>query len=146
MIGLDSVWLLSDTRGVKEKPTVGSEVISRIGHNLLLPARVLAIRDTGTYQVRLEHSGSILWTRSIVEVLHKRTGGGLLDTAIEFLKENGPATAGELIHIILDNGLWTPKRAGSTPRLTLYGMLYNEATKATFPRVRRLEGGLWEAI
>ena len=145
MIGLDSVWLLSDTKGVKEKPTVGSEVIIRIGHNLL-PARVLAIRDTGTYQVRLEHSGSILWTRSIVEVLHKRTGGGLLDTAIELLKENGPATAGELIHIILDNGLWKPKRAGSTPRLTLYGMLYNEATKATFPRVRRLEGGLWEAI
>ncbi|MGN0855775.1 MAG: hypothetical protein ACI4QJ_00005, partial [Candidatus Spyradenecus sp.] len=26
-----------------------------------------------------------------------RTGGGLLDTAIELLKENGPATAGELI-------------------------------------------------
>ena len=45
MIGLDSVWLLSDTRGVKEKPTVGSEVIIRIGHNLL-PARVLAIRET----------------------------------------------------------------------------------------------------
>ena len=50
VIGLDSVWLLSDTRGVKEKPTVGSEVIIRIRHNLL-PARVLAIRDTGTYQV-----------------------------------------------------------------------------------------------
>ncbi len=90
---------------------------------------MLAIRDTGTYKVRLEHSGSILWTRSIVEVLHKRTGGGLLDTAIELLKENGPATAGELIHIIRDNGLWKPKRAGSTPRLTLYSMRYNEATK-----------------
>ena len=75
VIGLDSVWLLSDTRGVKEKPTVGSEVIIRIGHNLL-PARVLAIRDTGTYQVRLEHVGSILWTRSIIEELHKRARGG----------------------------------------------------------------------
>ena len=66
--------------------------------------------------------------------------------AIQLLKENGPATAGDLIHIILDNGLWKPKRAGRTPRLTLYGMLYNEAAKQTFPRVRRLEGGLWEAI
>ena len=130
---------------MKEAPVVGSEVIIRIGHNLL-PARVLAIRDTGSYQVRLEHSGSILWTRSIIEVLHKRTSGGLLDMAIQLLKENGPATAGELIHIILDNGLWEPKRAGRTPRLTLYGMLYNEAAKQTFPRVRRLEGGLWEAI
>ena len=130
---------------MEEVPVIGSEVIIRIGHNLL-PARVLAIRDTRSYQVRLEHSGSILWTRSIVEVLHKRTGGGLLDMAIQLLKENGPATAGELIHIILDNGLWKPKRAGRTPRLTLYGMLYNEAAKQTFPRVRRLEGGLWEAI
>ena len=56
---LDSDRLLRDTRGVKEIPTVGSEVIIRIGHNRL-PARVLAIRDTGSYQVRLEHSGSIL--------------------------------------------------------------------------------------
>ena len=63
---------------MEEVPVIGSEVIIRIGHNLL-PARVLAIRDTGTYQVRLEHSSSILWTQSIVEVLHKRTGEGLLD-------------------------------------------------------------------
>lgn len=84
--------------------------------------------------------------RSIVKVLHKRTSGGLLNMSIQLLKENGLTTVDELIHIILNNGLWQPKRAERTPRLTLYGMLYNEAVKQTFPRVRRLEGGLWETL
>ncbi len=111
-------------------------------------AIILERNKRGNYRIRYIASGKENWVRAqliLPRITQKQ--GGLLDIAIEFLrKRDRPMSASELIRTIINNGLWEPTRAGKTPRLTLYGMLYNEATCSATPRVRRLNGGLWMAI
>ncbi len=111
-------------------------------------AIILERNSRGNYRIRYVMSGKENWVRAqFVFPCVKQKQGGLLDIAISFLRnQKRPMSAGELIRIIIDNGLWEPTRAGKTPRHTLYGMLYNEAFYSTAPRIRKMDGGLWATI
>lgn len=126
---------------------IGDNVRVRIGENIV-PAVVLDENERGSFQVRLQATGSIIWTRRIVEVIRQNEFPchGLLNAAISILQTTKKAmSAGELIREILNRDLWSPTRKGKTPRLTLYAMLYTEYHNKEFPRVEKAEGGLWRA-